>query len=807
MKGSNPGTLQGNVNFAAGMVGQAFSFNGVDSYVNVPDSDSLTIKTAITIEAWVKPSNPATGSYQTIASKTGRYALQILPDGRVQFYVEIIVSSDNQVNTVHPLQANVFTHVVGTYDPATGLQKIYLNGVLDNSRTTSGTPKGSGGPFQIGGQASAVIFYLFSGLIDEVRLFSRALSGPEILAIYSAGSAGMCKGSSGGGGGACGFTLLPDSQRLPQGGGTGTFDVLTGPGCNWGVVSNDNFITITSTSSESGNGTVSGSGKGKVHFAVSPYDGNYPRSGSLFLHGETFTVVQAGSCVYVPVVAPTYFDKAGGTGMLYVSTFSNCAWDAASVASSESWIHFASPGNGTGNGIASFTVDPNSGVYRIGQISPDFGLDLFSIVQEGYSCSYRLEAPPPQLYPQAGAQDSLNVVAPNTGACGWMAKSNDPWIELTAGQTGNGNGTVYFTLHPNSGVFRNGSIDVGGLTQKIQQDGCQLAVAPQREQILGQAGGTGSITVTTDSHCNWQASSTVDWITPASTGPQTGTQTLNFNVAENTSSSQRVGTIYVGDQSVSVRQENANGCYFRVTPGSNYVEVSSVDELPIFGAGQVYVDTPAGCHWTARSGAPDWIVFGDPVTEHFPQLQGIGPKRWSFGVIPSQIPGVWGGAVLASGSISVEDVQTSVFVGDQPVDKCPIESLSAGAPLKNSIISSARRLRNEVMGATSRGQLYTRLYYHFSPEVMKLALSNPKLLLHAAQLLNRYLPVMESLVNSKAASLSEADLTEVESLIEEFAVGASPEFLTTLHQLKKDLHDPWVHREFNLRVIPRGNPQ
>ena len=160
--GSNPGTLQGGVTFAAGKVGQAFSFNGVDGYVNVPDSASLNIKTAITIEAWVKPSNPTNGDSQIIGAQIGRYGLQIQPDGRVQFYLEINVSADNQLTTVHPLQANVFTHVVGTYDPATGLQKIYLNGVLDNSRTTSGTPKGSGGVLQIGaarGMRQALQFF------------------------------------------------------------------------------------------------------------------------------------------------------------------------------------------------------------------------------------------------------------------------------------------------------------------------------------------------------------------------------------------------------------------------------------------------------------------------------------------------------------------------------------------------------------------------------------------------------------------------------------------------------------------------
>jgi hypothetical protein len=50
----NNGTLQGGVIFAAGEVGQAFSFNGSNSYVQVPDSSSLRLTNELTVEFWVK---------------------------------------------------------------------------------------------------------------------------------------------------------------------------------------------------------------------------------------------------------------------------------------------------------------------------------------------------------------------------------------------------------------------------------------------------------------------------------------------------------------------------------------------------------------------------------------------------------------------------------------------------------------------------------------------------------------------------------------------------------------------------------
>jgi hypothetical protein len=56
IQSSNHGALQNGATFAAGKVGQAFSLDGVDDYVEVPDSPSLTPpSSSITLEAWVKP--------------------------------------------------------------------------------------------------------------------------------------------------------------------------------------------------------------------------------------------------------------------------------------------------------------------------------------------------------------------------------------------------------------------------------------------------------------------------------------------------------------------------------------------------------------------------------------------------------------------------------------------------------------------------------------------------------------------------------------------------------------------------------
>ncbi len=81
-------------------------------------------------------------------------------------------------------------------------------------------------------------------------------------------------------------------------------------------------------------------------------------------------------------------------------------------------------------------------------------------------------------------QSSLNVPASAVNgtitfnlpaSCNWTAVSNVPWITITSGAAGSGNGTVTFAVQANSSAPRTGIITVSGVTLTINQAGSGAA--------------------------------------------------------------------------------------------------------------------------------------------------------------------------------------------------------------------------------------------------------------------------------------------------------------------------------------------
>ncbi len=203
------------------------------------------------------------------------------------------------------------------------------------------------------------------------------------------------------------------------------------------------------------------------------------------------------------------------------------------------------------------------------------------------TCSYSLN-PVSQTFVNAGGSSTISVVT--QAGCAYAAVSNSPFITVTAGANGTGNGTVSFTVAANTGPARTGTITVAGQTfTATQGDGCVYSISPSATSYAA-AGGTGSFSVTTGAGCAYAATTAASFIT-INNGSGTGSGTVSFTVAANTGAD-RTGTITVAGQTFTVTQ--TGGCTYVLSPTSVNIGSSG-------GTGSFTVTTGTGCAYSATT--------------------------------------------------------------------------------------------------------------------------------------------------------------------------------------------------------------
>ena len=191
--GLNNGTLMNGVGFAPGEVGQAFSLDGVSSYVSIPDSpllDSLT--SSLTIEAWIRVNQFPDGLWTAIVTK-GDSSWRLHRYGNTSKLSFDTDGPGAELVSNGSVDDGQWHHVAAVYD---GTHKyLYVDGALDASRPATGFIHQNSYPVCIGGNAEAP-GRIWNGLIDEVSIYNRALTASEIQAIYLAGGGGKCLSGS-----------------------------------------------------------------------------------------------------------------------------------------------------------------------------------------------------------------------------------------------------------------------------------------------------------------------------------------------------------------------------------------------------------------------------------------------------------------------------------------------------------------------------------------------------------------------------------------------------------------------------------
>lgn len=203
--GGNNGTLMNGAAYTAGKLGMAFSLDGIDDFVSLGNPNNLKIGSAITLSAWIKPTNPPNG-LAAIISKWGQNAsidaysyYLITSNGNVRLLGALGVPNQGDPGfTEGVIPIGDWSHVVMTYDSANGLNKIYINGIKVAERFRPGGITVSDKNVLLGREDSGAGRH-FSGAIDEVQIYNRALTASEVRGLFeavivnSAGNNGQCQ--------------------------------------------------------------------------------------------------------------------------------------------------------------------------------------------------------------------------------------------------------------------------------------------------------------------------------------------------------------------------------------------------------------------------------------------------------------------------------------------------------------------------------------------------------------------------------------------------------------------------------------
>ena len=215
------------------------------------------------------------------------------------------------------------------------------------------------------------------------------------------------------------------------------------------------------------------------------------------------------------------------------------------------------------------------------------------------SCSYSL-SPSTRNHGPGTATNGVTLTT-STG-CAWTVVNTNDWIVFSTATSGSGSlSNVYTVLANPNPAARTGVVQIADQTFTVIQDpaACSFSLSP-KSRSHGNGAATNTVVVTTGAGCPWTATTTNTWILLQSGTNGPGNGTVTYAIADNPNALERIGAVFIGDQSLVLTQKAAS-CTVAVTP-------SSASHSAGITNSSFAVTSAGGCSWTV-SNTNSWITL------------------------------------------------------------------------------------------------------------------------------------------------------------------------------------------------------
>ncbi len=190
-----------------GRIGNSASFDGVDDNAVVSNDLGVNGASELTLSLWCRPD--AKGANRGMLTSNGDYFALTFSGSGVGNPVEFRAKNSSLLGPSNSGPVNEWTHVAGVWK-AGAIQKLYLNGI-----EVASNPSPQAGTINITSwviaQDRALAGRFFDGALDDVALWTRAFTGPQVAELYNNALNGY---NAGQGPGDADFDNIPDGWQV-----------------------------------------------------------------------------------------------------------------------------------------------------------------------------------------------------------------------------------------------------------------------------------------------------------------------------------------------------------------------------------------------------------------------------------------------------------------------------------------------------------------------------------------------------------------------------------------------------------------